>query len=138
MDHACLRSLDATNHLNFAYLLRKSGRPVLDNRQITWDKTLDTFDSFGLAWSLLSLFQFLYPGSLNNDVPALKSALATRISNNGVPYTDAELDTCAEAINAMVQAVLLPLGNFNLKDRQTISNVYKHAIDILSASRPTI
>lgn len=138
VDHACLRSLDATNHLNFAYLLRKSGRPVLDNRPMTWDKTLDTFDSFGLAWSLLSLFQFLYPGSLNNNVPALKSALATRISNNGVPYTDEELDTCAVAINAMVQAVLLPLGDFNLKDRQTISNVYTHAIAILSASRPAI
>ena len=71
-------------------------------------------------------------------MPALKTALATRITNNGIPYTDEEMDICAGAINAMVQSVLLPLGDFNLKNRETIANVYGLAISILSSSRPAI
>jgi hypothetical protein len=84
-----------------------------------WNKTLDTFDSFGLAWTLLTLFGRLYPGSLDNNIAALKTALATK-------HGSAELD--AHTINAMVQTVLLPMGNFNLKDRQTAADVLEKAL----------
>jgi len=78
-------------------------------------KTLDTFDSFGLAWSLLRLFYHLYPGSLNNDTTTLQTNLRRLI-----PIS---LDEHAVAINNMVQRVLLPLGDFRLRSRATATAI---------------
>jgi serine/threonine protein kinase len=121
VDHPMIRDIERHNHDNGAYLRSVSGSFIMNKNPKMWNKTLDTFDSFGLAWTLLTLFRHLYPGSLDNNIAALKAALATK-------YGSAELD--AHTINAMVQTVLLPMGNFNLKDRQTATDVLEKALAV--------
>ena len=69
---------------------------------------------------------------------SFKRALSTRITNNGTPYTDAELDTCATAINAIVQTILLPMGHFSVRDRRLAAEVYEPAVAILTAVNPVL
>ncbi len=117
IDHPMIRDIDRYNSENKAYLRSAAGSSVMDKKLEFWDKTLDTFDSFGLAWTLLTLFRHLYPGSLDNNI----AALATK-------HGYAELD--AVTINKMVQTVLLSMGNFNLTDRQTAADVLERALKL--------
>jgi serine/threonine protein kinase len=130
VDHPMIRDIERHNHDNGAYLRSVSGSSVMGKNVEIWKKTLDTFDSFGLAWTLLTLFRHLYPRSLDDDIAALKANLATTITKHSIPYTDVELDVCAFTIHAMVQTVLLPMGNFNLTDRQKAADVLERALKL--------
>ena len=138
IDRPIIDTINDSNLVNKITLQSVTGSYVLNKNPRIWNKTLDTFDSFGLAWTLLALLGHLYPGALDNKTGSLKRALATRITNNGTPYTDAELDTCATAINAMVQTVLLPMGHFSVRDRRTAAEVYEPAVMVLSAVNPVL
>jgi len=138
IDNPIVDTITDVNLVNKTTLQSVTGSYVLNKNPRIWNKTLVTFDSFGLAWTLLALLGHLYPGALDNKTGSFKRALATRITNNGIPYTDPELDTYATAINAMVQTVLLPMGHFSVGDRRTAAEVYEPAIAVLTAVKPVL
>ena len=90
------------------------------------EKTLHTFDSFGLAWTFLRLFYYAYPGSLDNNIGTVKTALAHQ------PH----IDIYAAAVMEVVQRILLPLSDFRVATRRTVEDVYPIAIEILGKLRP--
>ena len=71
-------------------------------------------------------------------MPALQIYLAGQISKGPTPYTPEELASCAAAINAMVQNVLMPMGHFSLEHRRTAADVYADAIGVLSSVRKAL
>jgi hypothetical protein len=93
-------------------------------------KFLATFDSFGLACSLLCLFRVLYPGSIRHPKASLKTALGQRATKNGTPYTEPELDACTNAIYDMTRSVLLLLSKFRMEHRPNVDGVLETAISI--------
>ena len=135
-DHPMLQAIDAINRENRIFLRNLSPSRRIEKDIRIWDKTLDTFDSFGLAWTLLRLFRVVYPGSLENDVEMLKVSLKTRITNNGMPYSDEEFVRYAVAINSFVQMVLLPMGNFNVERRLSARDGLAQATAILRGAEP--
>jgi serine/threonine protein kinase len=93
-------------------------------------KSLKTFDSFGIACTLLTMFEILYPASIKNDKALLKTSLQARITNNGVPYTDVEMDAIVTAIYDMSHSVLLMLAKFRMDYRPKVEGVIDIAIGI--------
>jgi len=136
INHSIILTIDIMNHENDRFLRSLSAGRVINKDIAVWNKTLDTFDSFGLGWTLLQLFAHLYPRSLNNDVARLKVELKPIISAFGTPYTEEELDTYATAINSFVRRVLFPMGNFNVEHRQSARESYERAMAILASVKP--
>jgi len=93
-------------------------------------KSLTTFDSFGIGCTLLTMFEILYPGSIKHDKVALKTSLQARITNNGVSYTDVEMDAIVNAIYDMSHNVLLMLSKFRMDFRPKAEGVIDIAIGI--------
>jgi len=101
-------------------------------------KSLTTFDSFGIGCTLLTMFEILYPGSIKNDKAVLKTSLQARITNNGVPYTDVEMDAIVNAIYDMSHNVLLMLSKFRMDFRPKAEGVIDIAIEIERKLRESI
>ena len=93
-------------------------------------KSLTTFDSFGIGCTLLTMLQILYPGCVKGGKPIMKVALEARITNNGTPYTDAELDAIVNAIYDMSHSVLLLLAKFRMDFRPKAEGVLDTAVSI--------
>lgn len=93
-------------------------------------KSLTTFDSFGIACTLLTMFEILYPGSIKHDKSQLKTSLQARITNNGVPYTDGEMDAIVTAIYDMSHRVLQLLAKLRMDFRPKVEGVIDIAIGI--------
>lgn len=93
-------------------------------------KFLTTYDSFGLACTLLCLFSTIYPGSIAQSKEVLKNLLSQRTTKNGVPYTGAELDACTNAIYDMSHSVLLLLSKFRMDFRPNVDGVLETALSI--------
>jgi serine/threonine protein kinase len=93
-------------------------------------KFLATFDSFGLACTLLCLFRVLYPGSVRHPKASLRTALGQRATKYGTPYTEPELDACTNAIYDMTRSVLLLLSKFRMEHRPNVDGVLETAISI--------
>jgi serine/threonine protein kinase len=93
-------------------------------------KFLATYDSFGLASTLLCLLGTLYPGSIAQPKATLKNSLSLRTTKNGVPYTETELDACTNAIYDMSHSVLLLLSKFRMDFRPNVDGVLETALSI--------
>lgn len=106
--------------------------PDLGNRYIHDTATPYMFDAFGLANTLLNLFYYVYPTSINPmfNVPTMKALLSHRITKYGTAYTEEELDACLIAIRAMVAQVLLPLAEFDYQKRIPIGDAFRIAKEI--------
>jgi hypothetical protein len=107
---------------------------VLKNREIQDTATLYMFDAFGLANTLLNLFLYVYPTSIDPtfNVATTKASLSPHITKYGTAYTDEELDACVTAIRAMVTQVLLPLAEFDYQKRIPIRDAFRIAKEIQS------
>ena len=95
-------------------------------------KQLSQFDAFSLAHSLMQLFSFIYPNSIDpsKSEAEIKEILSTRITKGNTPYTDLELDASVHAIVDLVRHVLMPLGDFKIVNRISIGEGLKRAKDI--------
>jgi len=102
----------SANIKNFIYLQTHS-----------FKSCLSTFDGFGLACSLLTLFYHLYPGSCHPvaTLDEVKVGLETRVSKHGELYSDPELSACSKSILSLVRTVLLPMASFEIEGRLTTS-----------------
>jgi len=82
-----------------------------------------TFDSFGLACTLLRLLKEVYPGSIYSTKAELKVLLSITTQNQVRPYTEDQLNACTDAMYAMIHGVLLPLATIELRVRKKIPEV---------------
>jgi len=90
-----------------------------------------TFDGFGLAWTLLTFFNYAYTsGSMIGDMDAFQRDLSTLITNEGVPYTEAQGKACANAIRRMTEEVLASLSDFEYRFRIPTREALAVAISI--------
>lgn len=124
MEFAALKEavLDASLQ-NLAYL-------KADPLRQTSEVFLQTFDSFGLACTLLSLIRRVYPGHADGK-EYIKASMESRLTHSGHAYTPTQLDLRATAIHALVQNVLLPLSTLTLQDRLSIEDALDRANRIL-------
>jgi hypothetical protein len=99
-----------------------------------------TFDSYGLACTLLILFHEVYPGSIRSSKEELKSMLSSIITNQGRPYTEEQLNACTDAMYAMIHSVLLPLASIHQEGRKKVSEVLPtvSSIEATIPSSPSI
>jgi hypothetical protein len=99
-----------------------------------------TFDSYGLACTLLILFHEVYPGSIRSSKEELKSMLASIITNQGRPYTEEQMNACTDAMYAMIHSVLLPLASIHQEGRKKVSEVLPtvSSIEATIPSSPSI
>jgi len=119
-----------------AYLLRlerENTKPVLRG-EITENDLLHTFDSYGLAWTLLPLYAQIYPNSVlpaesltESYRTSFQTALASRIS------TDTNLDAAVTAILGMTTGVLVPLSEMKFSERLGIDDAVDRATAIVVA-----
>ena len=123
LDVAQLDSIDSITVDNRRFLNRM---PTADK----WEKMLSTFDSFGLAWSLIRLLESVYPGIIDDDVDKLIETLGPIVTKHGTAYGKDELDMCSLAINSIVQDVLFPLGDFYVERRRTVGEMISVAEDV--------
>jgi hypothetical protein len=112
------------NRENMEYFMRNRIVSVQSGR--TWKM----FDAFGLACTLLTFFHHVYlPSSFVTTYPlaTFRMDLSTRINNNGIPYTDPQLDACARALRRMAVEVLLPMAEFEYRKRILIGTALTRA-----------
>jgi serine/threonine protein kinase len=107
--------MEAVN-MNRAFKERVGGSQFLGS-------LMATFDSYGLACTLLILFHEIYPGSIRSSKEELKSLLSSIITNQGRPYTEGQLNACTDAMYAMIHSVLLPLASIDQEGRKKVSEV---------------
>ncbi len=82
---------------------------------------MPSFDSFGLACTLLELVDILYGCVGSYNVDEIVHILITRNFKNGaVDYTDAERYAAAKAIFRMTFEVLIPMIRFKVRDRMLV------------------
>lgn len=76
-----------------------------------YDTLFPTFDSYGLASTLLEFCIWIYPlGGLN-----------TRITKNGKPYSDAEMKCLEETMYKLYHIILIPMTHTTIDTRLTIN-----------------
>lgn len=90
-----------------------------------------TFDGFGLAWTLLTFFNYVYTSeSILGDIDLFQHDLSALITNEGVPYTEEQGKACANALRRMIEEVLAPLSDFEYRLRIPTSEALAVAISI--------
>ena len=140
-------AIKAANKLNSEHF-KKNGIVSVQSGD-TWKM----FDAFGLACTLLTLFNQVYlPQSFLESTPdkleEWKKSLSTRITNNGVPYKEPDLTACTTAIRSMATTVLLPLAKFRYTERIPIQTALEraegiraklraHRVDLMSNNTPS-
>lgn len=112
------------------------------------DYIAPTFDNYGLGLTLLELFYFLYPGCItkgmltgtpHENIAGLHVNLKSRITNNGTPYTDAEIEAIANALTETAMLFHL-MGSFRLQDRpkpEIVVEMMSNILDIYVESTKT-
>lgn len=121
-----------TGRDNSAPFITASGR-------INMEPSLQTFDSYSLAWALLSLYSFLYAGSVAHASTLTEPFKATfkRKLVDRVP-AGTNLDAASKAILAMTTTVLVPLSEMTFSTRLGIDEAVVRATEIVAEYEATL
>jgi serine/threonine protein kinase len=94
----------------FEDVYQKSEIPVADGG-LDLNETLETFDSFGMAMTLLQFIGYVYPGCIfpGDITEARKDAFKIELTTRLI-CTDEEVDACANLLLQMTHRVLIPLS----------------------------
>ncbi len=101
-------------------LAEKPNAGVADREMYTY------FDSYGLGFSLFDFLSVVYPGGTEKDMMEM---LPSRISKQGVPYTDLEIRTIATVL-VHLKTLCLRMGHIQTRKRIGIEDAMKEFQDI--------
>ena len=104
------------------------------------EQLFSTFDSYGLANTLLNLIYYCYPVLIQPnynkaDIATIENKLRPFISIRGIPYTLDQLRACAIALRNLTYDVLYPMAQFKLVGRLPIAEGLARTRDILTSLR---
>jgi serine/threonine protein kinase len=100
---------------------------------------LPSFDSYGLAFSLLEFISHVYPSvtkRVQKDI--FDTALRSRLRNGTRPYTNKQIRLIRTTLHELVFEVLEPMVNFQVKDRLMISDAFEKATEIVNKFNTSI
>ena len=81
---------------------------------------LPSYDSYGLAFTLLEFLTFVYPSvTIRVQEERFSASLKSRISNNGIPYTDEQIIQIRTSLHSLVE-VLEPMADLRVQRRMNI------------------
>ena len=124
-----------------AYLLRlqrENTRPVL-REELTQEDLLRTFDSYGMAWTLLPVYAQIYPNSVLRETDLdepYKVLFRTSLASRAPSGTN--LDAAITAILGMTSRVLVPLSEMEFSKRLGIDEAVSRATAIVEAYEAAI
>ena len=124
-----------------AYLLRlqrENTRPVL-REELTQEDLLRTFDSYGMAWTLLPVYAQIYPNSVLRETDLdepYKALFRTSLASRAPSGTN--LDAAITAILGMTSRVLVPLSEMEFSKRLGIDEAVSRATAIVEAYEAAI
>jgi len=115
-----LNDIILANLKNIEFIRSKQTPGVTPNDKLELFRDLMTpsFDLYGLAFTLLEFMALVYPSSYNTFYNA--DFLASRISMQGVPYSDDDIQLIQQTISSIVRDVLKPSISLELKHRPSI------------------
>jgi hypothetical protein len=132
-----INDINEANEANFTYLKNLyGGQPDLNHfRYACFSEMSNTFDSYGLAFCLLELFNKLYLPVFGSDVPNEedKEWLKTELSDNGLQYTDAGISKAYNFLHNLINRILRPMIDWNLERRKTAATALAE-LDVLLAT----
>jgi serine/threonine protein kinase len=115
------KQLEEANLANYHHFFTPAVKALSPVRQ--WEALqkllFKTFDSYGLAFTIQRLVRYVYPGTLDG-----------RITNNGVPYSAAEL-AIIEDIVLNVNGLLDRMTQLNVAGRIVIKDAYSMIKELL-------
>jgi serine/threonine protein kinase len=95
------------------------------SRESVDDLLFETFDSYGLGFTLFELLDVVYPGRSETE---LNDSLSSRISNRGRPYSPTKLKQIASIVHNL-KMMCIGLAQLSFRNRFTI----EEAIDMFQA-----
>ena len=82
---------------------------------------LPSYDGYGFAFTMLEFLGFVYPTTtIRVQQARFDASLAGRISNQGTPYTAAQITAIRETIHKLVFEVLEPMADLRIRRRMDI------------------
>lgn len=121
----------------FSAIVRDVGEAnirLIERRRATTDGVLQTFDSFGLAMTILSFLETVYPECVvpaelltESYIDFFKLGLAEMLS------TGEDLDAVATALLTLTAKVLVPMREFSVARRMGIDAAVTQMAEILAA-----
>jgi hypothetical protein len=97
---------------------------------------LPSYDGYGFAFTMLEFLGFVYPTTtIRVRQSRLDASLATRISNEGEPYTDTQIATISQTIHRLVFEVLEPMVDLRIRRRMGIHDAVERVQSIIKEFR---
>ena len=93
---------------------------------------LKTFDSFGLALTMLEMLTWVYPGCTASDSPTTNKAAFVEGLRARLSASTESVEKSADLILQVVHSVLIPLSDFDYETRMTIDRAVELVDTILS------
>jgi hypothetical protein len=118
-DSLLQNSILSANIDNLKYLRRNIVPGDIPNMQYAFETfSMPSFDSYGLACTLLKMLDILY--DCVGTVDIYKNLMDKRYKNGDAEYTYAERYASANALHQMVNDVLYPMVSLTLEERKLI------------------
>lgn len=101
---------------------------------------LPSYDGYGFAFTILEFLGYVYPTTTIRAQQARRfnASLASRISNEGESYTDAQITIIRETIHKLVFEVLEPMVELRIRRRMDIHTAVEHVQVLINEFRETI
>jgi hypothetical protein len=82
---------------------------------------LPSYDGYGFAFTMLEFLGFVYPTTtIRAQQSRFDASLAGRITNEGTPYTAAQITVIRETIHRLVFEVLEPMADLRIRRRMDV------------------